>query len=122
MNLKKQKKTIKLIRCFNYSNIHEISGQIEKLTISYSKKETISLKVFIKIYTFLELITGQRAFFIRSKKSIAALKIRKGMPIGAKVTLRNFFLFSFLFKLVWQVLPNIKTYNIKKKKIGLKKN
>lgn len=101
MNLNSyNKKNHKLIRCFAYSNIHEVNCNLEKLTFSYAKKENISLKALIKISTFLELITGQRSFFIRSKKSLAALKIRRGVPLGAKVTLRKSSLFYFLFKVI----------------------
>lgn len=100
MNFKNNKKNTKLIRCFVYANVHEISCDIEKITVSYVKKDNISLKSLIKVSTFLELITGQRAFFVRSKKSLASLKIRRGVPVGSKVTLRNFKLFSFLFKLI----------------------
>lgn len=100
MNLKKHKKNNKLIRCFAYSNIHHISCDIEKISFLYVKKNNFSLKTLIKVSTLLELITGQRSFFLRSKKSLASLKLRKGVPIGAKVTLRKFLLFSFLFKLI----------------------
>jgi large subunit ribosomal protein L5 len=93
-------KNNKVMRCFIYSNIHEISCNIEKLTFSYTKNNNISLNSLIKVSTFLELITGQRSFLIRSKKSLAALKIRRGVPVGARVTIRKSFLFSFLFKLI----------------------
>jgi large subunit ribosomal protein L5 len=101
MNLKNYKKTNKFMaKCFIYSNIHEISCNLIKLTFLYAQKNNISLKALIKISTMLELITGQRAVLIRSKKSIAALKIRRGVPMGAKVTLRKSFLFFFLNKLI----------------------
>ncbi len=100
MNFQFSKKNNKLIKCFVYSNIHEVNCNLDKLTFSYAKKDNISLKTLIKISTLLELITGQRSFFIRSKKSLASLKIRRGVPVGAKVTLRKSFMFSFLFKLI----------------------
>jgi len=90
----------KLVRCFTYSNIHNVPSNINKLTFFYTKKENLSVKSLIKISTLLELVTGRRSFFIRSKKSLAALKIRKGVPVGAKVTLRKEVLSSFLLKLV----------------------
>lgn len=100
MYLKSYKKNNKVIRCFIYTNIHEVSCDIKKLTFLYTKKDNISLNSLIKVSTFLELITGQRSIFIRSKKSLAALKIRRGTPVGAKVTLRKAFLFSFLLQLI----------------------
>jgi large subunit ribosomal protein L5 len=100
MLFKKYKTKNNLIRCFTYSNLHEISCKLEKLTLLYVQKNNISLKALIKISTFLELISSKRSFFIRSKKSFAALKLRKGAPVGAKITLRNQDMFSFLFKLI----------------------
>jgi large subunit ribosomal protein L5 len=100
MNFHFSKKNQKLIRCFNYSNIHQVNCKIDKLTFLYTKKDNITLKSLIKVSTLLELITGQRSFFIRSKKSIASLKIRRGVPVGAKVTLRKSFMYSFFFKLI----------------------
>lgn len=116
------KKNTKIIRCFAYSNIHEVNSNLEKLTFFYTKKEHISIKSLIKVSTFLELITGQRSFFLRSKKSLASLKIRRGLPIGAKVTLRKSALFSFLYKLIWLVLPNIKNFYSKLNFNKLKQN
>jgi large subunit ribosomal protein L5 len=104
-----------ILRNFNYTNIHRISCNLDKLTFFYTKKNNNSLKSLIKISTFLELTTGQRSVFIRSNKSLAAQKLRKGYPIGSKVTLRKSVLKSFLFKLIWQVLPNIKNFYNKKK-------
>jgi ribosomal protein L5 len=103
----------KLNRCFVYKNIHQIPLTIEKLTLFYTLKKDISLKSLIKLSALLELITGQRACFIRSKKSSVFLKIRKGAPSGVKVTLRKNSLIFFLLKLLWEVIPNIK--NFKKK-------
>lgn len=122
MDFKNYKKNNKLMRCFNYTNVHEINCKVEKSTFSFVKKENISLKALIKVSTFLELITAQRAFFVRSKKSVASLKIRRGVPVGSKVTLRNTSLFAFLFKLIWQVLPNIKNFHSSLKFNKLKEN
>lgn len=115
MSLKNQKKNNKLLRGFIYSNIHEIKCNIEKITLFYVKKENIALKTLIKVSTLLELVTKQRAFFLRSKKSLASLKIRRGLPVGLKVTLRKSVLSFFLFKLIWQILPNIKNFYCKLK-------
>ena len=100
MNTFNLKKNYKFIRNFAYLNVHSIPSDISQITCFYTKPEHTSLKFLIKISTFLELITNQRAIFIRSKQSIAVRKIRKGMPIGAKVTLRKRKLTSFLTRLI----------------------
>jgi hypothetical protein len=82
------------------------------MTLFYTIKRDISLKSLIRISAFLELITGQRSFFLRSKKSSIFLKIRKGAPLGVKVTLRNKKLFDFLFRIVWEILPSLKNFKL----------
>jgi|TARA_B110001469_G_scaffold125932_1_gene142339 ribosomal protein L5 len=114
-NFKKQNK---LSRNFVYENIHEIPFTIEKLTLFYTLKKDISLKSLIKFSSLLELVTGQRAYFIRSKKSSVFLKIRKGAPCGVKVTLRKKSLIFFLLTLIWKIIPNIKNF---RKKTGFSK-
>jgi ribosomal protein L5 len=111
-------KNNKLNRCFIYKNVHQIPFTIEKLTLFYTLKKDFSLKSLIRLASLLELLTGQRASFIRSKKSSAFLKIRKGSPSGVKVTLRKNSLIFFALKLIWEVIPNIK--NFKKKTSFLK--
>ena len=101
-----------LIKCFNYKNIHKVPSPITKMTLFYTIKRDISLKSLIRISAFLELITGQRSFFLRSKKSSIFLKIRKGAPLGVKVTLRNKKLFDFLFRIVWEILPSLKNFRL----------
>ena len=69
MFLNKFQKINKLIRCFNYNNIYQIPFFISKITFFYTIKKDISLKSLIRISSLLELITGQRSFFLRAKKS-----------------------------------------------------
>jgi ribosomal protein L5 len=102
----------KLFRCFNYKNIHKAPFPVSKITLFYTVKKDISLKSLIRISAFLELITGQRAFFLRSKKSSIFLKIRKGAPLGVKVNLRNKKLFHFLFRVIWEILPSLKNFKL----------
>jgi hypothetical protein len=82
------------------------------MTLFYTIKKDISLKSLIRISAFLELITGQRSFFLRSKKSSIFLKIRKGAPLGVKVTLRNKKLKNFLFRIIWEILPSLKNFKL----------
>lgn len=105
----------KINRCFYYKNVHETSLTINQLTLFYVIKKDISLKVLIRVASLLELITGHRAFFIRSRNSSIFLKIRKGAPMGVKVTLRKESIFFFLLQLVWQIFPSIKKLRFKTK-------
>jgi hypothetical protein len=105
----------KINRCFKYKNVHETSLTIDQLSLFYVIKKDISLKALIRVASLLEIITGHRAFFIRSRKSSVFLKVRKGAPLGVKVTLRKESVFLFLIKLVWQIFPNIKKIRFKTK-------
>lgn len=101
-----------LRRCFVYQNVYDFT-KIEKTTISFTINYIILFKTLLKIATFLELITNQRSFFIRTKKALVTKKVRWGTPIGAKITLRKTNFFYFLTKLNKQILPNIKNLSIK---------
>lgn len=70
-------------------NIHQTPFNIEKLTLFYSLKKETSLKSLIRFSMLLEILSEQKAYLIRSKKSSVFLKIRKGAPTGVKVTLRK---------------------------------
>jgi large subunit ribosomal protein L5 len=59
----------------------------------------------------LTLITGQRAITTMSKKDVATFKLRKGMPIGGKVTLRGERMYEFLDRLVTSALPRVRDFN-----------
>jgi len=117
-NLQKSKQ---FSRSFFYLNIHEIPYVIKKFTLFYSLKKDISSNSLIKISSFLELISLQRPFFIRAKNSSLFLRIRKGAPMGLKITLRNGRLSNFLRCLIWQIFPNIKNFNLNTKFLKLKK-
>lgn len=95
MTFSLSKERHKLFKCFTYSNVHEIPLLIEKITLFYILRKDVSLKILIKILAFFELITCQRGFIVRSKKSSIRLKIRKGAPIGVKISLRKRSLFFF---------------------------
>jgi ribosomal protein L5 len=120
MNLASQnyQKYSKLNRCFVYKNVHKIPFTIEKLTLFYTIQKNISLKSLSKLATILELATDQRAYFIRSTQSSTYLKVRKGNPVGVKITLRKKNLNFFLLKLVWEIFPYI---NLQSKKSNFSK-
>ncbi len=67
-------------------------------------------KVIKNIFGVLGLITGQKPVLTKAKKSISSFKLREGMSIGAKVTLRRKKIYDFLEKLIWLVLPRTRDF------------
>jgi large subunit ribosomal protein L5 len=85
--------------------------RIEKITVNMGVGEAkVNAKALDSAVDELTLITGQRARITRAKKSIAGFKIRAGMPIGAKVTLRGARMWEFLDRLVSIALPRIRDF------------
>ena len=103
---------------FHYKNVNQIPNRVEKVTLFITLSKNKSLKMLIKAFTLLEIITGSRPVFVRAKKSSILLKRRKGAPIGVKITLRNQQANLFFLKLNWEVLPKLKdlkfNYRLKK--------
>ena len=74
---------------FNYKSVMEVP-KIDKIVISQGVGEAVSdRKLIDAALQDLSLITGQKALMIKSKKDVSNFKLRKGMPIGTKVTLRK---------------------------------
>jgi len=95
---------------FGYSNIMEIP-KIEKVVVNMGVGEAVgNPKVLDAAVNDLTTIVGQRPVVTRAKKSIAAFKIREGMPIGTKVTLRGERMFQFLDKLLNVALPRVRDF------------
>jgi large subunit ribosomal protein L5 len=100
----------KLIEKFGYKNVHQVP-KLEKVVINMSVGEAITnSKVLDTAIKELETIAGQKAVVTKAKKSIAAFKLREGMNIGAKVTLRGDRMYVFLDKLFNIVLPRIRDF------------
>ena len=100
----------KLIEKFGYSNVHQVP-KLDKVVINLSVGEAIqNSKVLDTAVKELETIAGQKAVITKAKKSIAAFKLREGMNIGAKVTLRGDRMYVFLDKLFNIVLPRIRDF------------
>jgi large subunit ribosomal protein L5 len=100
----------KLIEKFGYENVHQVP-KLEKVVINMSVGEAITnSKVLDTAIKELETIAGQKAVVTKAKKSIAAFKLREGMNIGAKVTLRGDRMYVFLDKLFNIVLPRIRDF------------
>jgi large subunit ribosomal protein L5 len=95
---------------FGYKNVMQVP-KLEKIVISKGVGAAIADKKLIE-YAVDELtqITGQRAVTTISKKDIATFKLRKGMPIGAKVTLRKNKMYEFLDRLVTASLPRVRDF------------
>ena len=95
---------------FGYKNVMQVP-KLEKIVISKGVGAAIADKKLIE-YAVDELtqITGQRAVSTISKKDIATFKLRKGMPIGAKVTLRGERMYEFLDRLVTTALPRVRDF------------
>ncbi len=95
---------------FEFSSIMQ-APRIEKITVNMGVGEAkTNAKALDSAVEELTTITGQRAQITRAKKSIAGFKIREGMPIGAKVTLRGVRMYEFLDRLVSIALPRIRDF------------
>lgn len=85
--------------------------KIEKIVISVGSGEgSRDTKLMQNIADTITLIAGQKAVVTKAKKSIAGFKIREGMPVGLKVTLRGKNMFNFLEKLIYIALPKVKDF------------
>ena len=99
-----------LMKEFGYQNVMQVP-KLEKIVISKGVGAAIADKKLID-YAVEELtqITGQKAVSTISKKDVASFKLRKGMPIGAKVTLRKNKMYEFLDRLVTASLPRVRDF------------
>jgi len=99
-----------LIEKFGYSNVHQVP-KLEKVVINMSVGDAIvNGKILDVAVKELETISGQKPVITKAKKSIAAFKLREGMNIGCKVTLRGQRMYVFLDKLFNIVLPRIRDF------------
>jgi len=95
---------------FGYKNVNQIP-KLEKVVINMSVGDAITnSKVLDTAVAELQAISGQKPVVTKAKKSIAAFKLREGMNIGAKVTLRGERMYVFLDKLFNVVLPRIRDF------------
>ena len=95
---------------FNYKNVMEIP-RLEKVVVNMGISDARENPKAIEAATNdLATITGQRPVVTKAKKSIAAFKVRQGMPIGAKVTLRSDKMYDFLDKLFNINLPRVRDF------------
>ena len=95
---------------FEYSNVMQVP-RLEKIVISKGVGEAVNDKKLID-HAVEEItnISGQKAIATLSKKDVASFKLRKGMPIGVKVTLRGERMYEFLDRLVTAALPRVRDF------------
>lgn len=107
----KDKVVAALTEEFGYSNVMQVP-KIQKIVISKGVGAAVSDKKLID-YAIDEIttISGQKAIATISKKDVASFKLRKGMPIGVKVTLRGEKMYEFLDRLVTSALPRVRDFN-----------
>ena len=99
-----------LVKKFNYSSVMEVP-KVEKIVLNIGLGEAVANpKVLDDAVAELEQITGQKAVVTKAKKSIANFKLREGMPIGCKVTLRGEKMYDFLDKLISITIPRIRDF------------
>jgi large subunit ribosomal protein L5 len=99
-----------MMKEFSYRNIMEVP-KVRKVVLNVGLGEAIqNIKLLDAAQKELSLITGQKAVITKAKKSIAAFKLRKGVPIGCKVTLRGNIMYEFLDRFISVALPRIRDF------------
>ena len=109
---KKYKEEIvaKLMKDFGFKSVMQVPV-LEKITINQGMGQATQDKKLIEVaQQELTLITGQKAMLTYSRKDISNFKLRKGMPIGVKVTLRGARMYEFLERLIAVSLPRIRDF------------
>jgi len=99
-----------LMKEFSYKNIMQVP-KIQSIVLNVGMGEGIQdIKLIEAAVKELTTISGQKAVITRAKKSIAAFKLREGMPVGTKVTLRGDRMYEFLDKFISFALPRIRDF------------
>ena len=99
-----------MIKKFGYKNIMEVP-KLDKIVINMGVGEAKeNAKVLDSAVKDLETITGQKVVLTRAKNSVANFKIREGMPIGCKTTLRGEKMYDFMDRLVILALPRVRDF------------
>lgn len=100
-----------LMKQFGYSTVMQVP-KLVKITINEGVGDATGDKKLVEVaQQELTAITGQKAIVTTSRKDISNFKLRKGMPIGTKVTLRNVKMYEFLERLIRISLPRIRDFN-----------
>ena len=100
----------KLMEKFGYKNVMQVP-RLEKIVINVGVGDAVQdPKRLNRVVEEIGLIAGQKPVITRAKKSIAGFKLRQGMPIGVKVTLRRDKMYEFLDRLITIALPRVKDF------------
>lgn len=100
-----------LMKQFGYSSVMQCP-KLVKITINEGVGDATGDKKLVEVaQQELSVITGQKAVITTSRKDISNFKLRRGMPIGVKVTLRNVKMYEFLERLIRITLPRIRDFN-----------
>ena len=100
-----------LMKQFSYTTVMQVP-KLVKITLNEGVGDaTQDKKLVEEAAEELTIIAGQKAVITSSRKDISNFKLRKGMPIGAKVTLRNIQMYEFLERLIRVALPRIRDFN-----------
>jgi large subunit ribosomal protein L5 len=100
----------RLMEQMSYGNINQVP-RLEKIVVNMGVgAASQDVKLLDAAVEDLRIVTGQQPMITRAKKSIAGFKIRKGMPIGAKVTLRGDRMWEFMDRLLATALPRIRDF------------
>ena len=106
----KESATKAIMEAHSLSNIMEVP-KLQKIVISKGVGSAVADKKLIEhAVEELTSISGQKAIATKSKKDVASFKLRKGMPIGAKVTLRGNIMYEFLDRLITAALPRVREF------------
>ncbi|WP_338471345.1 50S ribosomal protein L5 [Niallia sp. XMNu-256] len=99
-----------LVSKFNYKSVMQVP-KIDKIVVNMGVGDAVqNAKALDVAVEELAIITGQKPLITRAKNSIAGFRLREGMPIGAKVTLRGIRMYEFLDKLVSVSLPRVRDF------------
>ena len=99
-----------MVKEFSYKNVMNVP-KIQKIVLNIGLGEAIqNIKLLEAAQKELSIITGQKAVVTKAKKSIASFKLKKGMPIGCKVTLWGTIMYEFLDRVINLALPRIRDF------------
>ena len=99
-----------MIKKFGYKNIMEVP-KLDKIVVNMGVGEAKeNAKLLDSAVKDMEIITGQKAIVTKAKKSVANFKIREGMPIGCKTTLRGDKMYEFADRLINLALPRVRDF------------
>ncbi len=99
-----------LMKKFNYKNLMQVP-RMEKIVVNMGLGEAVqNIKILDHAVQELTVITGQKPVITRAKRSIAQFKLREGMPIGCRVTLRKERMYEFYNRLVNVALPRVRDF------------